>query len=656
MRCLPVLVACCLVALPCLGWCGEAYRSRSLAGRKVESPPKLDAVLDDPAWQAAPATDFSDTHLGTLVEDQTRFWIAYDDEALYAAFHFLDPKPEAIVARETRDNVGFDGEDRLRFYVNLFGTRQWDDFSTFAVNALGAHNTGIAGGRAAKQEWRGAWKSVAQRTGDGWIVELAIPWSILPRPSGDLGPRDITFNVERYQARTQISSRWSDLGRSGRMEWTGALTGVQVPPAAREDPLSLLWYGFTGYDDPRLAGRLGVDARYQFSPQTTGVVSLNPDFGNIESAVTTIDFSYSEILGNETRPFFQEGAGFFMDEDSSSRPFASQRIGGFDVGAKFFGQLNRDTKLGALATTEFGERTDAVVRLTRQFAQRTYAEFAGVTRREKGVDNTVLGGAAAHGTGDWSFSGNYFKSLDRAGEGESGGANLNWFAKNYWFSSGYGFVSPDYRARNGYTSFLDQRGGWFSTGYAADWRRGAISEFEVSLNGNRYWQYDGDLFRESVSIDVDVETRSLWRIGAGHTVGRFLDNRDRRTGLQASYPMNDRFRNASLGYSWGKQGGAAYDSLEAGANWRLFGKLQLGASTEWVRRLGTETQHVFRASYDFSREESLGGRLLTRNGRTSAFLSYRKSGYGGLEYFVILGDPAADGFRPRLVIKVVGAL
>lgn len=648
-----VLVCWCLVVQASAG---EEFRSRTLPGRRVEAAPKLDALLDDPAWQVAPATGFTDTDHGTLVADQTLFWIAYDDEALYAAFHFLDSKPAEIVARETRDNIGFDGEDRLRLYVNLFGTRQWEDFNVFAVNALGTHNTGIAGGRATKQEWRGAWKSVARRTDDGWIVELAIPWSILPRPSGDLGPKDITFNVERYQPRTQIHSRWSDLGPSGRMEWTGALTGVALPAGKQENPLSLLWYGFTGYDDPRLAGRLGVDARYQFSPQSTGVLSLNPDFGNIESAVTTIDFSYSEILGSETRPFFQEGAGYFADEESSSLPFASQRIGAFDVGAKFFGQLTGNTKLGALATTEFGERTDGVVRLTHRFGQRSFTEATAVTRREKGIDNTVLGGAAAQGTGDWSFSGNYYKSLDRAGDGETGGFTQNWYAKNYWFSSGYGFVSPEYRARNGYTSFRDQRGGWFSTGYSADWRKGAISDFEVKVGGNRYWRYDGSHFRDALSFDLGIETRSLWGFGFGHSFGRFLENRDRRTRLAVGYPMSNRFRNASIEYTWGTQGGAAYDAVEASVNWRLLGKLQLGASTEWVRRLGVDTQHVFRASYDFSKEESLGGRLLARNGKVSAFLSYRKSGYGGLEYFVILGDPAADGFRPRLVIKVVGAL
>jgi hypothetical protein len=34
-------------------------------------------------------------------------------------------------------------------------------------------------------------------------------------------------------------------------------------------------------------------------------------------------------------------------------------------------------------------------------------------------------------------------------------------------------------------------------------------------------------------------------------------------------------------------------------------------------------------------------------------MSYRRSGYGGTEYFVILGDPNSDQFERRLVFKIV---
>ncbi len=54
-----------------------------------------------------------------------------------------------------------------------------------------------------------------------------------------------------------------------------------------------------------------------------------------------------------------------------------------------------------------------------------------------------------------------------------------------------------------------------------------------------------------------------------------------------------------------------------------------------------------------SKDRAIGGRLVRRDGKMNWYLSYRRSGYGGTEYFIIWGDPNADTFKNRLVFKVV---
>ena len=73
----------------------------------------------------------------------------------------------------------------------------------------------------------------------------------------------------------------------------------------------------------------GFDARYEPRPNLTGLISVNPDFSQIENAVTDIDFSYNEKRLGDYRPFFQEGSRYFggnefvlflQQPDSGPRP------------------------------------------------------------------------------------------------------------------------------------------------------------------------------------------------------------------------------------------------------------------------------------------------------------------------------------------------
>lgn len=48
--------------------------------------------------------------------------------------------------------------------------------------------------------------------------------------------------------------------------------------------------------------------------------------------------------------------------------------------------------------------------------------------------------------------------------------------------------------------------------------------------------------------------------------------------------------------------------------------------------------------------------LVAQTGGTNAYLSYRNSGYGGVETFVVFGDPNSPKFRKRLLVKRVWAM
>ncbi len=648
-----VFAAVAVLAIAAPGLADELVK-RQLQAVRIETPPRIDGTLDDECWKRIPPTsNFSDEMLGTVVKDQTIVWIGYDDRAIYVAFHALDSDPGKIFAKETKRGAEFFSEDRVRLRINPFNSKRKEDESEINLNALGTQMAEFAGGRANKQEWEGDWQGAARIVEDGWTAEMAVPWTCFVRPKSTGQPATIGLNFDRYQARTQIKSYWSNLGRHERRELGGEWTGVVLPPTPSEKPLSALLYAFGGYDRGDAVLRSGLDARYRFTPSLTGVATVNPDFSNVEGAVTSIDFSYSERLPDERRPFFLEGGDYVASPLYSVRPFASVRIGALDAGLKLFGRIGTGTDIGALAGFDGGGRTDAVVNVRHQFSPFDSFTFQGVSRTGAGVDNQIGLAVGRVRRGDWMLQGAYGKSRDRTGPGELTDIWLNYGAKAWYGSVNYEQTSRNLRARNGYISFLDQKGASAEFGYWSKWRTGAFRSGHFQVEFNRYHHLDGSPFREQVSVSGEIETVSQWSLSAAAATGTFEGSRDHRTSASVQYPARDAFRNFSIRVASGRIQGANYSLLAPSVVWRFYDRLSVGVSSEIVRRDTDRRQHILTAAYDLSRDQAIGGRIVSATGGTNGYLSYRKSGYGGAEYFLIVGDPNADDFADRVVAKVV---
>lgn len=633
---------------------GPETTNRSLPAVRVEQPPRIDGVLDDPCWKLLPqATGFTDEMLGTLVADQTTAWIGYDDTFIYVAFHCKDSEPRRIVAEETRRGVRARGDDRVRFRLNPFNSRRGDDESELHVNARGTQSTEIAGGRAAKLEWEGEWQAAGRIVEDGWVAEMAIPWRIFTRPAGEGRPLTMGINFERYQARTDTRSYWSNLGPQQRRELGGEWTGVVPPPREREDLLSILAYGYGGYHQGGAMGRFGLDARYQFTPQMAGVATWKPDFSNVEGDVTSIDFSYAERLPDERRPFFLEGGGFYNLDLGRNEPFASVRVPEFDLGGKVFGRVGADTNVGVLAAYGFHGRKDGVATVAHRFSPRESVGLQWVGRMEQAAENHLLVANAGARRGDWRVGFSYGRSLDTAGNGEAGEAEVNWGAKTFFGGASFQWTSRAFRARNGFVPFQNQRGVSAYFGNDVDWRTGFFAASSWTVSAHRSERYGGAFFQDGVHANLFLRTRSRITMSVNSSAGRFEHHRDRVTSVSLGYPALDRNQHFGISHGWGRQAGRSYRRWGPHANWRFADRLAIAASSEIVELHGRRQQDLLSIAYDLARDTTVGGRLVRRDGSTNWYMSLRRSGYGGTEYFVIVGDPNARTFTQRAVVKVI---
>ncbi|MBM4038946.1 MAG: hypothetical protein FJ290_10575 [Planctomycetes bacterium] len=202
---------------------------------RVTKPPKIDGVLDDPAWrEASGASGFRQTH-GEQPAAVTRLYVGQDDAALYLAVECFDT-PEAI-AKLRADVIKHDGEglyldDDVEFFLDPTGERK--SYYQIMANCRGvtwdAFHPSTANPDLA---WEPKYHLSVHIAKECWTVELALPWAAFDR-TPKLGP-DWAFNVLRGRQREKLVHYWSPVyTRSAHTpDRFGTLTALAPRPPAR---------------------------------------------------------------------------------------------------------------------------------------------------------------------------------------------------------------------------------------------------------------------------------------------------------------------------------------------------------------------------------------------------------------------------------------
>jgi hypothetical protein len=143
------------------------------------SPPKLDGILDDGAWNRVEwISDYveHEPDNGTAPSEQTKMKITYDAKNLYVAFKCYDKDPDGIVQRLSRRD-GFEGD-----WVELNLDSYNDDRSGFSFTITAAGVKGdefISNNGNFDGSWNPIWYVKTRIDYDGWSAEMRIPLSQL---------------------------------------------------------------------------------------------------------------------------------------------------------------------------------------------------------------------------------------------------------------------------------------------------------------------------------------------------------------------------------------------------------------------------------------------------------------------------------------------
>lgn len=584
---------------PCLLLCGLlllipgtiSARDADASGPPLLTPPDLqasrapgavtvDGRLGDPGWSGARSvTRFLETSPGQNLQPgvETRAWLTFDDQNLYVAFECIDD-PSRLRATMCQRDL-YDRDDAVGLLLDTFGDATWA--YEFFVNPYGIQKdiiwTSVQG---EDPGFDMVWESAGRITPDGFIVEMAIPFSGMRFPD----QAEQTWRLDFNRVHPRESDRrytWSPRDPEDQCwpcQW-GTVTGITgVEPGKGYEILpSFIAYrssSIRSVDDPD-SGLENQDLKgepslgFKFSPTSEVTVegAVNPDFSQIEADADQIDVN-STILQRypEKRPFFQEGNDLFrtmfnsfytrMVNDPELAAKGTVRIDGTSIAAlsardehspyvvpaeersysaspgrstvnvlRGLHSLGNNNQLGFMVTDRRYDHggsgtilsADANVRLGRSYSWATQYVYS-FTEEPEGFNID----GSTEGEDDVTFDRGRH-TLDLDGESYSGAAlitELRRRARNWSFTLDYNTVSPTYRTQTGYDPWNDQHNGFMWTNYAFYPETGILERVNPSVFTSGRWNYDGT--RKWLNYQSNLDFRFRWaqtHCGISHSAG-----------------------------------------------------------------------------------------------------------------------------------------
>jgi hypothetical protein len=312
--------------------------------RLTTAKPVIDGKLDDECWKTG--TWAGDYHQFTPNEGAkptypTEMKILYDDKNLYIAFRAYDGEPKKIQRLSgARDAVANDNACCGDLVGITFDS--YHDHRTgfeFTTSAWGQKIDLVLFNPASWDfNWNAVWKVKTGLEDSAWVAEYEVPLSQLRYSKED--EQVWGMHTWRWISRLQEESNWEIESKTGpgMLFNFGELHGIkglkksqrlEIMPYALGDLKTSKKVPGNPFANKGAAwgGNVGLDAKIGVSSNFTVDLTVNPDFGQVESDPSVMNLTAFETFYEEKRPFFLEGLTIFDYKFNDQSLFYSRRIG-----------------------------------------------------------------------------------------------------------------------------------------------------------------------------------------------------------------------------------------------------------------------------------------------------------------------------------------
>jgi len=370
----------------------------------------VDGLLNEEIWnQADPVSGFIqfEPSEGAPSSRSTEVRIIFGDNALFIGALMHEAPDEIERALGRRDE--YNRADWLLISIDSYFNRR--NAYTFGISAAGVQLDGQRSGSdimgAGSEEtgsapelppgldvsWDAIWFSDVSVTSEGWVAELRIPYSMLRFPEAETQTWGIHFT--RRIARLGEISEWPLIPRTERTNLVANYNriieinnlkprkNIQIRPYIMASLNTSESSSAPGKTDYKSRYDAGGDLKFGLGPNVTLDMTINPDFGQIESDPAVLNLTAFETIYTEKRQFFIEGVDIFEFSIGPGTMFYSRRIGDHNpiIGAaKLSGRTAGRLSFGLLGAStgeDFNpENNYGLVRVSQQLG--SYSSIGGM--------------------------------------------------------------------------------------------------------------------------------------------------------------------------------------------------------------------------------------------------------------------------------------
>jgi hypothetical protein len=316
------------------GFKPRIYQTERLTVEK----PKIDGSLKDVCWSTGTwSGDYTQwiPNEGAKPSQPTLVKILFDDKNIYVAIRAFDSEPGKIIRRAGR-------RDELTGDVAGICFDSYHDHRTgfeFDMTAAGQKADAVLTNPwNGDFNWNAVWYGKVGTEDSAWTAEMEIPLSQLRYSNEDEQVWGI--HLWRWIERFQEESDWEPQTNTspGMLYLFGELHGIRGLKKSQRIELMPYTLGKIKTYPKEAAnpfankgrnayGNIGLDAKVGVGSNFTLDLTLNPDFGQVESDPSVMNLTAFETFFEEKRPFFLEGRNIFNVDFDDNNLFYSRRIG-----------------------------------------------------------------------------------------------------------------------------------------------------------------------------------------------------------------------------------------------------------------------------------------------------------------------------------------
>lgn len=500
----------------------------------------IDGELNENTWLKIDPEDKFTQRLpndGSEPSEFSEMKIAYNAEFLYFGFVFYDKNPELIRATILNRGGWLHRDDKVEIALDTYYDRR--NAYLFEINPLGTQDDALITDERRPSgddwAWDGVYFSQGKITDQGWVMEVAIPWTTLSFPEDE--ELKMGLAVKRYINRKNESVIWPHIGLEYasdiyQVSQYGTLTGLKHLKQGKNLKIKPFVLGGTQTEQEgerpihSTIKTAGVNLYYGLKSNLTLNLTYNTDFAQVEADNVKINLSRFDLFYPEKREFFLERSKLFaFGSPREAELFFSRNIGHTqDVlgGGRLYGQAGRFS-VGVLNIHTRGDGDElgtsySVFRLRTDILTRSSIGAIATNVSTGGETNSALGlDGQMRFWGSSSVNGWIAGLTDSALKHSvfSGNVNLGLRNDRYFLDLGYTNIEQGFTPKLGFVRRTDIIRKSARLGFTPRIGSGdnLIRQLRFHIGGKTYNNQEGLLINSTIEGEISAVLESRDRLG-----------------------------------------------------------------------------------------------------------------------------------------------